>query len=111
MMLRFIRPTLCRCSGSRLLEMTIKFAGGTSASSPGKVTSGSSCGPSPGPSKKPNPGLEKIKKMQKLFQKDDGKPIHLKGGSRDLMLYRATWTLAIIGLLWQIHMFSMYIIY
>ncbi|XP_039970536.1 cytochrome c oxidase subunit 7A-related protein, mitochondrial-like [Bactrocera tryoni] len=105
-MFRLINPSLYRCNGRNLLQLAARFSSG-----PGKVTSGSSCGPSPGPSKKPNPGLEKIKQMQKLFQKDDGKPIHLKGGSRDLMLYRVTWGLALLGLLLQIHMFAIYIIY
>ncbi|XP_011178104.1 cytochrome c oxidase subunit 7A-related protein, mitochondrial [Zeugodacus cucurbitae] len=105
-MFRLIYPSLHRCNGRSLLQLSTRFASG-----PSKTTGGSSCAGSPGPSKKPNPGLEKIRKMQKLFQKDNGKPIHLKGGSRDVMLYRATWGLAILGLLLQIHMFAMYIIY
>ncbi|XP_017463570.1 PREDICTED: cytochrome c oxidase subunit 7A-related protein, mitochondrial-like [Rhagoletis zephyria] len=110
-MLALFRPTLIRGSSRCLLAETRRF----SASAVGGPEKGGkksvSCGPSAGPSKKPNPGFEKIKQLQMHFQKNDGKPIHLKGGSRDLMLYRATWGLALLGLLLQFHFFAMYIIY
>ncbi|XP_068577740.1 cytochrome c oxidase subunit 7A2a [Cebidichthys violaceus] len=38
-----------------------------------------------------------VKEKQKLFQEDNGIPIHLKGGSRDALLYRATITLTVFG--------------
>ncbi|XP_071774292.1 cytochrome c oxidase subunit 7A2, mitochondrial-like [Centroberyx gerrardi] len=38
-----------------------------------------------------------VKDKQKLFQEDNGMPIHLKGGSKDALLYRATMTLTIFG--------------
>ncbi|XP_029316735.1 cytochrome c oxidase subunit 7A2a [Cottoperca gobio] len=38
-----------------------------------------------------------VKEKQKLFQEDSGMPIHLKGGTRDALLYRATMTLTVFG--------------
>ncbi|XP_072221656.1 cytochrome c oxidase subunit 7A2, mitochondrial-like [Leuresthes tenuis] len=38
-----------------------------------------------------------VKKKQKLFQEDNGIPIHLKGGSKDALLYRATMALTVFG--------------
>ncbi|XP_028294323.1 cytochrome c oxidase subunit 7A2, mitochondrial-like [Gouania willdenowi] len=38
-----------------------------------------------------------VKDKQKLFQEDNGMPIHLKGGSKDALLYRATMTLTVFG--------------
>ncbi|KAM4543164.1 cytochrome c oxidase subunit 7A2, mitochondrial-like [Odontesthes bonariensis] len=38
-----------------------------------------------------------VKKKQKLFQEDNGMPIHLKGGSKDALLYRATMALTVFG--------------
>lgn len=32
-----------------------------------------------------------------VFQEDNGLPIHIKGGSTDMLLYRVTMTLTIIG--------------
>ncbi|CAL1585752.1 unnamed protein product [Knipowitschia caucasica] len=34
---------------------------------------------------------------QKLFQEDNGMPIHLKGGSADALLYRGTMLLTVLG--------------
>ncbi|XP_054726416.1 cytochrome c oxidase subunit 7A-related protein, mitochondrial-like [Anastrepha obliqua] len=107
-MFGLIRPTFSRDRCRSLFAMAVRL---TASATSGTSKGSGSCGPSAGPSKKPNPGLEKIRKMQEHFQKDNGKPIHLKGGSKDLMLYRATWALALLGLLLQIHLFAMYIIY
>ncbi|KAM3871490.1 cytochrome c oxidase subunit 7A2, mitochondrial-like [Diretmus argenteus] len=38
-----------------------------------------------------------VKDKQKLFQADNGMPVHLKGGSTDAVMYRATMTLTILG--------------
>ncbi|XP_027130655.1 cytochrome c oxidase subunit 7A2, mitochondrial isoform X2 [Larimichthys crocea] len=38
-----------------------------------------------------------VKEKQKLFQEDNGMPIHLKGGSKDAVLYRATMALTVFG--------------
>ncbi|XP_040055067.2 cytochrome c oxidase subunit 7A2, mitochondrial-like isoform X1 [Gasterosteus aculeatus] len=38
-----------------------------------------------------------VKQKQKLFQEDNGLPVHLKGGTRDALLYRATMTLTVFG--------------
>ncbi|KAM6969680.1 cytochrome c oxidase subunit 7A2a [Tautogolabrus adspersus] len=38
-----------------------------------------------------------VKEKQKLFQEDNGMPIHLKGGTKDALLYRATMTLTVFG--------------
>ncbi|XP_049613761.1 cytochrome c oxidase subunit 7A2b [Syngnathus scovelli] len=39
----------------------------------------------------------KVPKNQKLFQEDNGIPVHLKGGVADAVLYRATMTLTVLG--------------
>uniref|UniRef100_A0A8C1UIU6 Cytochrome c oxidase subunit 7A2, mitochondrial n=1 Tax=Cyprinus carpio TaxID=7962 RepID=A0A8C1UIU6_CYPCA len=39
----------------------------------------------------------KVPHKQKLFQEDNGMPVHLKGGTTDALLYRATMALT----LWQ----------
>ncbi|KAM6915072.1 cytochrome c oxidase subunit 7A2, mitochondrial-like [Xenentodon cancila] len=39
----------------------------------------------------------KVPQKQKLFQEDNGMPVHLKGGSVDALLYRTTMTLTVIG--------------
>ncbi|XP_030261916.1 cytochrome c oxidase subunit 7A2b [Sparus aurata] len=39
----------------------------------------------------------KVPKKQKLFQEDNGMPIHLKGGSSDAILYRMTMVLTVLG--------------
>ncbi|XP_053192090.1 cytochrome c oxidase subunit 7A2, mitochondrial-like [Scomber japonicus] len=38
-----------------------------------------------------------VKEKQKLFQEDNGMPIHLKGGVKDVVLYRTTMTLTVFG--------------
>uniref|UniRef100_A0A8C6V2B7 Cytochrome c oxidase subunit 7A2, mitochondrial n=1 Tax=Neogobius melanostomus TaxID=47308 RepID=A0A8C6V2B7_9GOBI len=39
----------------------------------------------------------KVPQKQKLFQEDNGMPIHLKGGSGDALLYRTTMVLTVLG--------------
>ncbi|XP_028296489.1 cytochrome c oxidase subunit 7A2, mitochondrial-like [Gouania willdenowi] len=39
----------------------------------------------------------KVPKNQKLFQEDNGMPVHLKGGASDALLYRATMVLTVVG--------------
>ncbi|XP_061757371.1 cytochrome c oxidase subunit 7A2, mitochondrial [Nerophis ophidion] len=39
----------------------------------------------------------KVPKNQKLFQEDNGLPVHLKGGMGDALLYRTTMTLTVVG--------------
>ncbi|XP_066533750.1 cytochrome c oxidase subunit 7A2b [Hoplias malabaricus] len=41
----------------------------------------------------------KVPQKQKLFQADNGIPVHLKGGAGDAVLYRATMGLTIMGAL------------
>ncbi|XP_068436394.1 cytochrome c oxidase subunit 7A2, mitochondrial-like [Clinocottus analis] len=38
-----------------------------------------------------------VKEKQKLFQEDNGMPVHLKGGAKDSVLYRATISLTVFG--------------
>uniref|UniRef100_UPI0037E961E1 cytochrome c oxidase subunit 7A2, mitochondrial-like n=1 Tax=Semicossyphus pulcher TaxID=241346 RepID=UPI0037E961E1 len=38
-----------------------------------------------------------VKEKQKMFQEDNGMPIHLKGGTKDALLFRATMTLTVFG--------------
>ncbi|KAM9356010.1 cytochrome c oxidase subunit 7A2b [Pholidichthys leucotaenia] len=39
----------------------------------------------------------KVPEKQKLFQEDNGVPIHLKGGTSDAVLYRVTMILTVMG--------------
>ncbi|XP_073683217.1 cytochrome c oxidase subunit 7A2a [Garra rufa] len=39
----------------------------------------------------------KVPHKQKLFQEDNGVPVHLKGGATDAVLYRATMALTVFG--------------
>ncbi|XP_031148922.1 cytochrome c oxidase subunit 7A2, mitochondrial [Sander lucioperca] len=39
----------------------------------------------------------KVPQKQKMFQEDNGMPIHLKGGTSDALLYRTTMALTILG--------------
>ncbi|XP_076874163.1 cytochrome c oxidase subunit 7A2b [Brachyhypopomus gauderio] len=39
----------------------------------------------------------KVPQNQKLFQENNGIPVHLKGGASDAVLYRATMGLTILG--------------
>uniref|UniRef100_A0A8C1R979 Cytochrome c oxidase subunit 7A2, mitochondrial n=1 Tax=Cyprinus carpio TaxID=7962 RepID=A0A8C1R979_CYPCA len=40
----------------------------------------------------------KVPHKQKLFQEDNGMPVHLKGGTTDALLYRATMALTVFAL-------------
>ncbi|XP_075771456.1 cytochrome c oxidase subunit 7A1, mitochondrial [Pelodiscus sinensis] len=39
----------------------------------------------------------KVREHQKLFQEDNGLPVHLKGGTLDSLLYRFTMTITVVG--------------
>nr|XP_019967304.1 PREDICTED: cytochrome c oxidase subunit 7A2, mitochondrial-like [Paralichthys olivaceus] len=39
----------------------------------------------------------RVPEAQKIFQADNGLPVHLKGGTGDALLYRATMTLTVAG--------------
>ncbi|XP_068198075.1 cytochrome c oxidase subunit 7A2b [Antennarius striatus] len=39
----------------------------------------------------------KVPKKQKVFQDDNGLPVHLKGGTSDALLYRTTMVLTVMG--------------
>ncbi|XP_029965872.1 cytochrome c oxidase subunit 7A2b [Salarias fasciatus] len=41
--------------------------------------------------------VNKVPEKQKLFQEDNGMPVHLKGGAADALLYRTTMVLTILG--------------
>ncbi|KAL6486671.1 hypothetical protein MHYP_G00060630 [Metynnis hypsauchen] len=45
----------------------------------------------------------KVAQKQKLFQADNGMPVHLKGGAGDAVLYRATMGLTILGTLFVLY--------
>lgn len=45
-----------------------------------------------------HPGYAKIKDIQAAFQKPDGKPVFLKGGMKDQVLYRTTVLLCAVGI-------------
>ncbi|XP_017297443.1 cytochrome c oxidase subunit 7A2, mitochondrial [Kryptolebias marmoratus] len=46
----------------------------------------------------------KVPEAQKLFQEDNGLPVHIKGGSRDVLLYRATMTLTVVGTCYSLYL-------
>ncbi|XP_066494487.1 cytochrome c oxidase subunit 7A1, mitochondrial [Tiliqua scincoides] len=39
----------------------------------------------------------RVPEYQKLFQEDNGLPVHLKGGTTDALLYRFTMSLSLFG--------------
>ncbi|XP_076611685.1 cytochrome c oxidase subunit 7A2b [Chaetodon auriga] len=39
----------------------------------------------------------KVPRNQKVFQEDNGMPVHLKGGTADALLYRTTMVLTVLG--------------
>nr|XP_020478385.1 cytochrome c oxidase subunit 7A2, mitochondrial-like [Monopterus albus] len=45
----------------------------------------------------------KVPEAQKLFQEDNGLPVHIKGGLADMLLYRATMTLTIAGTCYSLY--------
>ncbi|XP_071750381.1 cytochrome c oxidase subunit 7A2-like, mitochondrial [Centroberyx gerrardi] len=45
-------------------------------------------------------GANKVADLQRLFQKTDGVPVHLKGGLMDKLLYRTTMGLTVGGALY-----------
>ncbi|XP_074497076.1 cytochrome c oxidase subunit 7A1, mitochondrial [Sebastes fasciatus] len=45
----------------------------------------------------------KVPEAQKLFQEDNGLPVHIKGGTFDVLLYRATMTLTLGGTCWSLY--------
>ncbi|NXA81976.1 COX7R oxidase, partial [Thryothorus ludovicianus] len=54
--------------------------------------------PAPGlPAAEPFPNTNKVADLQKVFQRSDGLPVHLKRGYPDRMLYRTTMALTIGG--------------
>ncbi|TKS80559.1 Cytochrome c oxidase subunit 7A1, mitochondrial [Collichthys lucidus] len=45
----------------------------------------------------------KVPEAQKLFQADNGLPVHIKGGTGDVVLYRATMTLTLGGTMYSLY--------
>ncbi|CAM9321402.1 unnamed protein product [Lampetra planeri] len=45
----------------------------------------------------------KVPEAQKLFQEDNGLPVHIKGGTVDVVLYRVTMTLTIAGTCYSLY--------
>ncbi|XP_028321000.1 cytochrome c oxidase subunit 7A1, mitochondrial [Gouania willdenowi] len=45
----------------------------------------------------------KVPEAQKIFQEDNGLPVHIKGGTFDVLLYRATMTLTITGACYSVY--------
>ncbi|XP_054565306.1 cytochrome c oxidase subunit 7A2, mitochondrial-like [Eptesicus fuscus] len=45
----------------------------------------------------------KVREKQKLFQEDNGIPVHLKGGVADALLYSATMILTVGGTIYAIY--------
>ncbi|CAH6777949.1 cytochrome c oxidase subunit 7A2, mitochondrial [Phodopus roborovskii] len=49
----------------------------------------------------------KVPEKQKLFQEDNGIPVHLKGGASDALLYRLTMALTVGGTVYAIYQLAM----
>ncbi|XP_015265024.1 PREDICTED: cytochrome c oxidase subunit 7A2, mitochondrial isoform X2 [Gekko japonicus] len=52
----------------------------------------------------------RVKEHQKFFQEDNGLPVYLKGGVKDVLLYRLTMTLCVFGtgyLFYELYVASM----
>ncbi|XP_012679352.1 cytochrome c oxidase subunit 7A2, mitochondrial [Clupea harengus] len=47
--------------------------------------------------------MNRVPQKQKMFQEDNGIPIHLKGGATDAILYRTTMALTIMGTAYVIY--------
>ncbi|XP_005813902.1 cytochrome c oxidase subunit 7A2, mitochondrial-like [Xiphophorus maculatus] len=45
----------------------------------------------------------KVPEAQKLFQEDNGLPVHIKGGTSDVLLYRATMLLTAAGTCYSLY--------
>ncbi|KAL2306728.1 hypothetical protein Nmel_004660, partial [Mimus melanotis] len=45
----------------------------------------------------------RVSESQKLFQEDNGLPVHLKGGAKDSVLYRTTAGLAVLGTMYAVY--------
>ncbi|KFV00502.1 hypothetical protein N339_00343, partial [Pterocles gutturalis] len=45
----------------------------------------------------------RVPEKQKLFQEDNGLPVHLKGGIMDALLYRVTMGLAVFGTVYVVY--------
>ncbi|NXO17136.1 CX7A2 oxidase, partial [Oriolus oriolus] len=45
----------------------------------------------------------RVPENQKLFQEDNGLPVHLKGGAKDALLYRATTGLTVCGTIYALY--------
>ncbi|NXK90514.1 CX7A2 oxidase, partial [Formicarius rufipectus] len=45
----------------------------------------------------------RVPEHQKLFQEDNGLPVHLKGGAMDALLYRATMGITMFGTAYAIY--------
>ncbi|XP_053278790.1 cytochrome c oxidase subunit 7A2, mitochondrial [Pleuronectes platessa] len=45
----------------------------------------------------------RVPEHQKLFQADNGLPVHLKGGTVDALLYRATMTITLGGTCYSLY--------
>ncbi|XP_076591555.1 cytochrome c oxidase subunit 7A1, mitochondrial [Chaetodon auriga] len=45
----------------------------------------------------------KVPEAQKHFQEDNGLPVHIKGGTSDVLLYRATMTISLAGTCYSVY--------
>uniref|UniRef100_A0A8C5L339 Cytochrome c oxidase subunit 7A2, mitochondrial n=1 Tax=Jaculus jaculus TaxID=51337 RepID=A0A8C5L339_JACJA len=49
----------------------------------------------------------KVPEKQKVFQEDNGLPVHLKGGVTDALLYRATMFLTLGGTVYALYLLTL----
>ncbi|XP_054135838.1 cytochrome c oxidase subunit 7A2, mitochondrial [Melozone crissalis] len=47
--------------------------------------------------------VNRVSENQKIFQEDNGLPVHLKGGAKDSMFYRTTAGLTLFGTMYAVY--------
>ncbi|KAH8355952.1 hypothetical protein KR200_004153, partial [Drosophila serrata] len=62
------------------------------------------------PKRQPGKITPKMEKLRMKFQENNDKPIFLKGGVMDNIIYRLTWVLCFLGLAGDLHLWFGYIL-
>ncbi|KAH8250883.1 hypothetical protein KR038_006937, partial [Drosophila bunnanda] len=62
------------------------------------------------PKRQPGKITPKMEKLRTKFQKNNDKPIFLKGGIMDSIIYKLTWVLCFLGLAGDLHLWFGYIL-
>ncbi|KAH8284220.1 hypothetical protein KR054_012474, partial [Drosophila jambulina] len=62
------------------------------------------------PKRLPGKITPKMEQLRKKFQEKNDKPVFLKGGAMDNIIYRLTWVLCFLGIGGSVHLWLGYII-